>query len=180
MKITEQYRSIGVQEYYQDEETQRTYENPHADFVHDAVKMAFYQNFTENASVLDLCCGNGLVSSSLKSFGVHNIEGSDKYMFERYTEETGFKCYPYSVEDIADFNVQFDQYYDVIICSYAFDIVPDSYRNKLLYALSTYTDTLIIVRPNSHEIYSDIWKMDFRWKVAKSTAMIYTKKERHS
>lgn len=179
MKITEHYRSIGVQEYYQNEETQRTYENPHAEFATKSLLASFHQYFTEDATVLDLCSGNGLISSVLKSCGVQDIEGADKYMYERYSEETGFICHPYSFEDIADFNVQFEKYYDVIVCSYAFDIVPDSYKNKLLYALSTYTDTLILIRPNSHILESDIWEMIHRTKVHKSTATVY-KKKRHS
>lgn len=180
MKVTEQYRKIGVQEYYKDTNTQQNYINPHAEYVNESLLNAFYEYFTEDATVLDLCCGNGLVSSVLKSCGVLNIEGADKYMFERYTEETGFNCFHYSFEDIADFNCMFDKYYDVIICSYAFDIVPESYRNKLLYALSTYTDKLILIRPNSHEINSELWELVHKNKVHKSTATIYKKKERHS
>ncbi len=180
MKITDKYRTIGVQQYYQDPETQETYVNPHAQFIQECVQEAFYQYFTEDATVLDLACGNGLISTVLKSCGVSNIEGSDKYMFERYSEETSLNCYPYSFEDIADFNCQFNQYYDVIICSYAFDIVPESYRNKMLYALSTYTDKLILIRPNSHELDSELWELVHKNKVQKSTATVYTKKERHS
>jgi len=180
MKVTEQYRTLGVQEYYQQQETQKTYTNPHEQFVNECLMDTFYQFFTEDATVLDLASGNGLVSSVLKNCGVQNIEGADKYMHERYTEETGFKCYPYSFEDIADFQCTFDKEYDVIICSYAYDIVPESYRNKLLYALSTYSDSLILIRPNSHSIESTIWNEVHRSKVHKSRAVVYNKEKRHS
>jgi len=179
MKITEQYRTLGVQQYYQDPNTQATYENPHQDYVNDCLMNSFYQYFTEDASVLDLACGNGLVSNLLKHCGVSDIEGADKYMHDRYTEETGFVCYPYSFEDIADFNCIFEKRYDVIICSYAFDLVPESYRQKLLYALSTYTDTLILIRPNSHVIDPAIWLEVHQCKFQKSRAIVY-QKERHS
>ncbi len=179
MKITEQYRTIGVQEYYQDPVTQATYENPHQDYVTDCLMNSFYQYFTEDASVLDLACGNGLVSNILKQCGVSDIEGADKYMYDRYTEETGFVCYPYSFEDIANFNCICEKRYDVIICSYAFDLVPESYRKKLLYALSTYADTLILIRPNSHVVEPSIWVDVHQCKFQKSRAIVY-QKERHS
>lgn len=177
MKITEQYRTIGVQRYYQDPNIQSTYENPHKEFVNNCLMNSFYQYFTEDASVLDLACGNGLISNILKHCGVTNIEGSDKYMHYRYTEETGFPCYPYSFEDISDFNCIFEKYYDVIICSYAFDLVPESYKEKLLYSLSTYTDTLILIRPNSHVIESSIWFDVYKYKSKKSRAIVYKKKD---
>ncbi|SOK58758.1 hypothetical protein [Yersinia phage fHe-Yen9-04] len=179
MKITEQYRTIGVQNFYSNPSIQQSYLNPHSTYIIECLNDSFYQYFTENTSVLDLASGNGIISHALKSYGVHNIEGSDKYMYERYTEETGFLCYPYSFEDIADFNCIFEKEYDVIICSYAFDLVPESYKNKLLYALSTYTDTLILIRPNSHELSSDIWKVVHKNKIEKTRSIIY-QKERHS
>ncbi|AQW89012.1 putative S-adenosyl-L-methionine-dependent methyltransferase [Erwinia phage pEa_SNUABM_50] len=179
MKITEQYRTLGVQNFYSCPSIQKTYQNPHGQFIIECLNNSFYQYFTENASVLDLGSGNGLISHALKTCGVHNIEGSDKYMYERYTEETGFKCYPYSFEDISDFNCTFEKEYDVIICSYAFDLVPESYRQKLLYALSTYTETLILIRPNSHELISDIWKLEYKNRTGKSRVTMY-QKERHS
>lgn len=179
MKITDQYRKLGVQEFYSDSTVQSTYQNPHEQFIMDCLNETFYQYFTESSSVLDLCSGNGLITSLLKSHGVHDIEGADLYMHERYSEETECKCYPFSFEDIADFKCTFDKQYDVIICSYAFDIVPESYRNKLLYALSTYTDNLILIRPNSHEVESDIWKLMHKNKYGKSRSTMY-QKERHS
>ena len=179
MKITEQYRTIGVQEYYQDPNTQATYSNPHALFIENSLRTIFCENFTEGVTVLDLACGDGLISSILKECGVSDIEGSDKYMYERYTNETGFNCYDYSFEDIADFNCTFDKHYDVIVCSYAYDIVPESYKQKLLYALSTYTDNLILIRPNSHIVDNSIWQELQYCKIEKSRAVLY-KKERHS
>jgi 2-polyprenyl-3-methyl-5-hydroxy-6-metoxy-1,4-benzoquinol methylase len=179
MKITEKYRTLGVQEYYQDLNTQATYMNPHQEFVNQCLMDSFFQYCTESTSVLDLACGNGLISNILKSCGVQNIEGSDKYMHDRYTEETGFICHPYSFEDIADFNCIFENRYDVIICSYAFDLVSESYKQKLLYALSTYSDTLILIRPNSHLIDPTIWKDVHQCKYQKSRAVVY-QKERHS
>lgn len=179
MKITDQYRTIGVQEFYASSDVQETYTNPHSNFITECLQDSYYKYFTENTSVLDLGSGNGLVSSLLKSCGVHNIEGSDKYMHERYTEETQFKCYPYSFEDIADFNCTFDKNYDVIICSYAYDLVPDSYRSKLLYALSTYSDNLILIRPNSHKLVDNNWNLIYDNKVQKSRSTVYQKK-RHS
>lgn len=177
MKISDQYRTIGVQNFYSCPSVQKTYQNPHRQFIIECLNNSFHKHFTKNASVLDLGSGNGLVSSALKESGVHNIEGSDKYMHERYTKETGFVCYPYTFEDIADFNSIFEKEYDTIICSYAFDLVPKSYHKKLLYSLSTYTSTLILIRPNSHELVSDIWKLKYKNRTGKSRVTVYQREK---
>lgn len=173
MKITEKYRTIGIQEYYQSKIVQDTYENPHQKFVDMCLIDLYYNCFSENTSVLDLACGNGMVSNILKKCGISNIEGADKYMYNRYINETGFLCYPFSFEDIADFNCIFEKQYNVIICSYAFDLVPESYKNKLLYSLSTYTDTLILIRPNSHVVPETIWKEAYKSRFGKSRLVMY-------
>lgn len=64
---------------------------------------------------------------------------------------------------------------DVIVLSYAIDLVESSYLSTMLYGLSTIADHLIVIRPNNHVVEHFAWQLSKTVKVEKSRGMLYTK-----
>lgn len=125
--------------------------------------------------MLDFACGDGLVSKHLaKTKSVDSIIGCDKFLFSRYINETDNSCFQYSLEEIANGYFELPNV-DVIVFSYAIDIVESTYLNTMLYGLSTVTNNLIIIRPNNHIVEHFSWLLDKSVKVKKSRGMLYTK-----
>lgn len=169
--ITNQYRKIGVDKYYEDFSFE--YENPHKGNVISCLEKIYDKKWS---NILDLACGDGLISKWIKFYNQDaEIIGCDKFMHDRYQKETGNFCYQHSFEDIANHKVSFDTHFDVIICSYAIDLVPSSYMAKLLWELSNISNNLLLIRPNNHLIESYEWTLSNKIKVEKSRATLYTK-----
>lgn len=150
------YEHIGAQ-----------YSNPHKEYVYKCLD-DLVPNF--HGTVLDFACGTGDVS---KYFSTNKCIGVDKYLHNEYIQLTDNKCYQYSFEDIADFKFNITERIDLIVCSYAIDLVPGTYLNKLLYSLSTVSKNLVLVRPNSHIIPDHYWKVKSKTRHLKSKAVLY-------
>lgn len=168
--VTDQYRSIGVTQYYS--EFSERYENPHEHFVVKCLESSFKKEWL---SVLDLACGNGLVSKWIKiNQNSTKIVGCDKFMAERYKKETGFDCYDFTFEEIACGVKSLNEKFDVIICSYAIDLLDDSYINTLAWQLATIAKNLVFIRPNNHVLnVNGCWKLENMFKHGKSRASVY-------
>lgn len=168
--IRQLYDDQGVVGYYS--ENSDTYQNPHSKFAIDCLVNQWNKNFK---SVLDLACGDGLITKHLTSNHMADvIYGCDKFMYERYTKETGNVCYPLSFEDIASFNFDIPKV-DIIVISYAIDLIPKSYLNQFLLALSFFSEYLLIIRPNNHSIDETYWKAANSFKSGKSKSILYQK-----
>lgn len=169
--IRKMYDEFGVESYYS--QNSETYENPHSIFALDCILNQWDKEFN---SVLDLACGDGLVSKFLHSKQLaKSIIGCDKFLFERYKKETNFPCIESSFEDISNFKTILPNV-DIVVISYAIDLVPKTYLNKLLYALSCYSKFLLIVRPNNHSINSEFWTEINYYKSEKSKSFLYKSK----
>ncbi len=170
--IRQLYDSQGVEGYYSS--NIENYENPHSKFAIDCLSNQWQSNFK---SVIDFACGDGLISKYLafNQMAV-NISGCDKFMASRYISETGFHCVEASFEDIANFKINLPKV-DVIVISYAIDLVQPSYLKKLLYALSCYADNLLVIRPNNHTISSDFWEEVSYFKSGKAKSFLYSAKK---
>lgn len=170
--IRDNYLKLGVDKYY--EENKDEYYNPHSEDIIKLLIKIFPKNIK---TVLDLFCGDGLVTKTLlKNFRNLNleIEGADKFFEERYNRETRKYCHN------VDFNALSkgigsitSKTYDLIIISYAIDLIPKSMINNVLYVLSRMTNQLLIIRPNNHEIISPYWKLTKKIKIGKSVSSLY-------
>lgn len=170
LSIRKEYETLGVDNYYSDHA--ETYHNPHASFALTCLDQLWKPSFK---SVLDFACGDGLVSKHLaKTKQVNSVVGCDKFLFSRYQRETHNQCFAYSFEDIANGNFEMPKV-DVIVLSYAIDLVEASYLSTMLYGLSTIADNLIIIRPNNHVVEHFAWQLEQSVKVEKSRGMLYTK-----
>lgn len=165
--IREKYEQFGVNSYYLEHGGE--YENPHAQ---DVIKcLRYFYNKEQYRKVLDFACGDGLVS---KWIGKRSeIIGCDGYLHERYIRETGNKCHPYTFANICDFNNSIENNFDLIIFSYAIDLVESSYIQQLLYRLSLISKELLIIRPNKHLINSPFWDYQRFHYEGKAKATLY-------
>lgn len=170
LSIRKEYEKLGVDTYYSDHA--ETYHNPHASFALSCLDQLWKAEFK---TVLDFACGDGLVSKHLaKTQKSTKVMGCDKFLFFRYQRETLNKCFQFSFEDIANGHFQMP-HVDVIVFSYAIDLVEHSYLNNLLYGLSTIADNLIVIRPNNHSIDHFAWTVEKSVKVEKSRGVLYKK-----
>lgn len=168
--VTEQYRDIGVEEYYKT--FSATYENPHTPFVIQCLQATFNPEWK---NVLDLACGNGLVSKWVKlNHPDTRVVGCDKFMAERYRHETHNECYEFTFEDIASGFRIINNHYDAVICSYAIDLLDHSYLASLAWQLASISDNLILIRPNNHVLdVKGCWKLEKQVKFSKSRATLF-------
>lgn len=174
MKIRDEYNEVGVEEFYRLKG--EAYINPHKNLVEDCL---LYHWDNKYETVLDMACGDGLVTKYLKNKKLilkGNILGCDAYMNERYEIETGEKCLKYTFEDISKGMFDICKV-DMIIMSYAIDLVEKTYLNNFLYSLSTISDNLLIIRPNKHVIPEVYWKKESCYFNGKSKSILYKNKD---
>lgn len=169
--VTEQYRDIGVNQYYS--QFSETYENPHEKFVVKCLESTFNPEWK---SVLDLACGNGLVSKWVhRNHNANLIVGCDKFMSERYKKETGFDCYDLTFEEMTQDVTSIQKQFDVVICSYAIDLLDKSYIGALAWQLATIAKNVILIRPNNHVLdIHGCWHLEALIKHGKSRATVYS------
>lgn len=173
MKIRDEYNKLGVAEFYKIKND--AYSNPHEKFVEECLLYHWSEKYK---TVLDMGCGDGLVTKYLKKNKLvvtDNVYGCDAYMYERYERETKEKCFKYSFEDISKGEYNLPKV-DVIIMSYAIDLVDKSYLNNFLYSLSTLSEELIIIRPNKHILPETYWKIESDFFNGKSKSILYKNK----
>lgn len=165
--IRDKYEQCGVSNYYLEHGGE--YENPHAQ---DVIKcLRYFYSKEKHMKVLDFACGDGLVS---KWIGKRSeIVGCDGYLHERYIKETGNKCHKHTFQDICDFNNFIENNFDLIVFSYAIDLVGGSYIQQLLYRLSTISKEMLVIRPNKHIINSPFWSIKETYNAEKSKSALY-------
>ena len=168
--IRNQYEEFGVDNYYLEHGDE--YQNPHAQ---DVIKCLRYFYCKEKyRKILDFACGDGLVS---KWIGKRSeVVGCDGYLQERYKRETGNRCYNHTFQDICNFNNFIENNFDLIVFSYAIDLVDRNYINQLLYRLSTISTEMLVIRPNKHIISEDFWNIKTVVREGKSVGTLYESK----
>jgi len=146
MSIREIYKSIGVEAFYSGG---MRYENPHAREVETLIRNNHITLPLEN--VLDLACGTGLVTSSLKTLGYQEVIGLDPFLSEEYTAQTGRTCYRMSFKDIINYGLP-EQKFSCIICSFALHLCKYSMLPNLLWRLSERSNALVVISPSKFPI----------------------------
>lgn len=171
MKISDGYRQEGVDEFYRNHSVE--YVNPHAIYVEHCLN---YCTFQSGERILDLGCGDGLVTKVLKPRGRFHLVGVDKYMAQRYRDETGCQCFEASFEEIATHGLPTDQEFESVVCSYMVDIIPESYRHNFFWNVASQMNRLIVIRPNSQVLEYPFLKLEYQKKVEKAKMAVYTSK----
>ncbi|MCK9567876.1 class I SAM-dependent methyltransferase [Candidatus Pacearchaeota archaeon] len=156
MSIRSIYESIGVEAFYSGV---MRYENPHAREVDALIRAHHLALPLEN--VLDLACGNGLVTSSLQALGHFDVIGLDPFRSEEYTARTGRPSYRMSFKDIVNDGLPHD--FSCIICSFAMHLCQQSMLPDLLWRLSERSNTLVVISPTKFPIIGKPVVEDVCW-----------------
>jgi len=183
--ISNHYRAMGVDGFY--EKHAQDYDNPHKEDIHSLLS-EFWEPEWTNIRICDLGCGDGLVTKwMMANHPGCTAVGIDKWMAKRYTEETGFPSFKLDFHQFAsdmypngtglekpgDPKSKFNDNYDLIICSYAFDLIRESMQHHWMYKLSQFTDRVLLIRPNRKVL--DTWSFRPIKKVAvgKAKGVLY-------
>lgn len=169
--IRNEYQAIGIDTYYSEKGDE--YSNPHSKDAVSCLNAVWNDSWT---SVLDFACGDGLMTKALSSRKIPNIVGCDKFMSSRYEKETQKNCLKLSFEEVANFEHELPLT-DIVVFSYAIDIVPSTYLSGLLYALSCSTEYLLVIRPNNHKLEHFSWSIDKEVRFGKARGVLYKKKK---
>lgn len=151
MSIRERYDSYGVDSFYLSHAD--TYSNPH-----QARVIALLEHLKKEytfESLCDLACGDGLVTKHLPVSG--HAYGVDKYLYDLYAKETGKHCVPIDFKDMI--NCPFRKS-DVVVISYAVDLIPRDIFQAMLYNLAICFKHMVVIRPNKKFIYSDYFSLE--------------------
>lgn len=147
LKIYNEYKTLGVDTYYKTNSV--NYYNPHREKIEIVYNKYILALINNNTSVLDIACGNGLISKIITKYNMTTefesksfitIEGCDPYFKNKYT------TYNYSFQDIAKGCI--NKYYDLVICCYAFHLLDKSWYYQFLEELSLITKTFVIITPS--------------------------------
>jgi hypothetical protein len=126
-----------------------------------------------------MACGDGLVSKWIaRNHKLCAVEGADKFMAERYVQETGNACHGVSFEEVAKHNHSLATY-DLVIISYGYDLIPKSYRNSFLWEMYRITNNLLIIRPNNKFILTPLFELASATHSNKAKAKLYSKRENY-
>jgi len=146
LKIYHEYKALGVDSYYK--QKSETYYNPHYTTIEYIYTTYITHLINNNDIILDIACGDGLISRLINK---HNntqhttiiVEGTDPYFNNKYV------TYKYSFEDIAKGNIPLlNNYYNVVICCYAFHLLNTSWYYMFLEHLAQITNIFIIITPS--------------------------------
>lgn len=149
--LREIYDEVGVQEYY--EKGASDYDNPHKELVRKLLEDNVID--LNLNSVLDLACGDGLVTSILiellgREAFYTCIMGCDPYMDAEYHSKTNRNCIKMSFKDIAVQGLK-DRVrkgrVGCIICSFGLHLCEKSMLPDLTWRLSEISDTLVVISP---------------------------------
>lgn len=165
------YEDEGVDPYYRNHANE--YENPHGGIVKGL--LSNYQQLNSlGSSVLDLCCGNGLVTKAIAD-EVPVVIGCDPYMTEQYRQQTGRECYKYDFLGLSqEPNLP---KVDTVVCSFALHLCPASLLPAVLYNLSQISGKLTVISPNKKPCIKDFWQLEDVVIHNRVRMMIYSKKK---
>lgn len=141
MSIRKYYQDLGVQGFYT---SGIKYQNNHSRYVESLLR----ENHKDLplSNVLDLACGDGLITKTLQSLGYQRIEGIDLYLSDQYTSITNCRCYKMSFKDII--KNTFNTKYSCIICSFALHLCEKSMLPFLVWRLSEISTKLVVISPS--------------------------------
>lgn len=156
MKIREEYQKYGSSARFYKEKASE-YSNPHKKVI-ESLLDEYFLGEDKESKILDLCCGDGLVTTHLKSKGFKNIFGIDPYFSEIYQQKTKEICYKKDFKDIVVSNDI--EKCDLIICSFALHLCEKSLLPQLLFKLSQIGKKLIIITPHKNPVIKNSWLLE--------------------
>jgi len=170
--IRRRYEQLGARGYY--EQHGGEYRNPHEPIVRQILAAAVDRWGLDLSSVLDLACGSGEVTLSLRELGATEIQGIDPYTCEAYRARTGTTAEALSFEQIAS-GALAGRRHSLIVCSFAMHLIETSWLPPLLLQLACVAPRLLILtphkRPNIRPAWG--WHLDDELLLERVRARIY-------
>ena len=179
--IRNNYSLMGVENYYIKHGD--NYRNPHEIKITNALNKLLFNKQNEWIKqinfeyILDLCCGSGEITMYLKQYLLKNkinnykIDGIDPFTYNAYLKRTGITAYKYNFKDIQngilwkilENNDDNNNYYSLIVCSYALHLCKISQLSSVCYCLSMVGHKLLIITPHKRPIIDEKmgWKLLF-------------------
>lgn len=98
--------------------------------------------------VLDMGCGNGIMTKLLVKYGAGEIAAADASAsaVERYVAATGRPCMTHSFEDIAEGRFPVRRY-SLVVCSFSLHFLQPVYLPLFMAGLRRLTQTLLVIGP---------------------------------
>ena len=144
MKIYDNYKLYGVENYYKN--FAKEYYNPHSNKIKQLFNKYIVQFIENDSKILDLASGNGLIKLL-----VNNAKTCDPFFNADYS---------FSFEDIT--KGFFTDFFDIIICCYAYHLLDEKWRYDFLTQLSLISNKFIIISPSKQiKIKHPLWKIIF-------------------
>lgn len=170
LKVRNKYKLYeSSDEYYQQEK--ENYYNPHFEVVKKLLLQLELEPSTQ--SVIDLCCGNGEVTSVLSEiYPFVTFTGVDPYLNEVYERKQKLDCLKLSFKDLATDFESFPQT-DVIVCSFALHLCPTDLLPTILFNLASKSKYLVILTPNKKPEINQFWDLIETQKEERVTMKIY-------
>ena len=170
LEVRNQYKLYGSpDEYYKQEK--ENYHNPHFEVVKKLLLQLKLESTTQ--SVIDLCCGNGEVTSVLSElYPSATFTGVDPYLNEVYERKQKRDCLKLSFKDLATDFESFPQT-DVIVCSFALHLCPTDLLPTILFNLASKSKYLVILTPNKKPNIHQFWDLIENQKEERVTMKIY-------
>jgi len=127
------------------------------------------------SNILDLACGSGEVTLTLRERGCQHITGIDPYTYTAYEERTEQAALRFSFDDIASGAIS-DHNYSLIICSYALHLVEKSKLPVLCYRLAQVSGSLLILTPHKRpDLKAEWgWKLQGEFVLNRARVRLYT------
>jgi hypothetical protein len=157
MSIRPLYEKYGVENYYQN--FGHLYKNPHENEIIKLLKQSLFL-FNKNDYILDLSCGNGIITKYLLGNDFINIKGCDPYLYEIYQKETGCECYKLNFNDLI--NNQLNESFNIAICSFALHLCEENKLYNFLSSLkyNNQVKLLIIISPTKKPNIDKYFSLD--------------------
>jgi len=142
LSIYDKYTLHGVDQYYK--KFSKSYHNPHEDKIKNILdnNLQYCLNqMGKTCKILDFACGDGLISKYINNKYCNIIvKGSDPYFNNQYCN------YNFSFDDIISGKLL--DYFDVVICCYAYHLLSPDKRYDFLTQLSMITKKFVIISPS--------------------------------
>ncbi len=151
--IRNAYADMGVDAFYQTHGA--TYRNPHEDAIGALLREVAFAWQLDLSRVLDLACGSGEATLSLRELGAH-VEGADPYTGEAYRERTGQTTRPLSFEQIAGGALEGEEF-SLVVCSFALHLAEPSRLPMLCLRLAQISPALLILTPHKRPAIFKSW-----------------------
>lgn len=151
--IRPQYDEHGVEGYYAN--FGAAYRNPHEPIIRRLLARLALEWSLDLTNVLDLACGSGEVTLTLRELGAH-VTGADPYTGAAYLERTGRTPEAHSFDTIAAGSLE-GRAFSLIVCSFALHLAEGSRLPALAQHLARVAPALVVLTPHKRPTLKPAW-----------------------